>query len=162
MLRFVTLIALSLTAGFEATAIEPTQDVSAEIRAIKRELRGLLRQVKRMESELRQPCEAAVEGSLKYEHLAVSFKDFASRSDAYKKIASLGNDVLQGKPMLIPKYSVTESDMGAIGSRVLTKALLSLPKGKLSKIIEDKNGLHIVRVIDRPGRDGKAVRAKSK
>ena len=91
----------------------------------------------------------------------VRFDRFSSRDEAQQEIASLGNRVIHGASLsaLAKKSShgYQASDGGqhdwtgrdALVLKEIDKAIFTLPIGKLSDVIETRDGLHIVRVIDR-------------
>jgi len=97
----------------------------------------------------------------RWEELMVRFSRHVRRDEAYQLIAEMGNRVLKGTPLAQVAKELSEgptsSDGGAYGwttqgslvSRVLDAAIFGLPVGELSQIIEDQQGLHIVRVTER-------------
>lgn len=114
-----------------------------------------------------------VEARAKFEHLMVSFDRYDSfdaagnydasiaKSKARSAIAEMGNQVLGGAPMTeVAKRSshgpFAENGgthdwtvKGALASDTMDTALFRLPLGKMSQIIEDDQGLHILRVTER-------------
>ena len=97
----------------------------------------------------------------RWEQLTVKFTNFNSKQEAYQSLARWGNDVLHGVPFATVakthSQDVSAEDGGvhdwaskdSLRSVKLDQALFSLPVGALSQIIEDEDGLHIVRVIER-------------
>jgi len=97
----------------------------------------------------------------KWQELAVRFDRSASKTDAYRRIAELGNQVLAGTPF--EQIARNGSDgataddgglwdwtsQGSLVSTKLDEMIFTLPVGRLSQIIEDGTGFHIIRVIDR-------------
>ena len=98
---------------------------------------------------------------LRWEHLMARFSKFDSKADAFQAIAQWGNEVLRGTPFAdvakAHSHDPSASDggvhpwtnEGSLRSAVLDRALFELPADKLSQIIEDDRGFHIVRVIER-------------
>lgn len=97
----------------------------------------------------------------KWEQIMVRFDRFDSRDEAREEIVALGNRLVHGASLsaLAKKSSQGYSaDKGgqhdwtgrdALVLKELDEAIFSLPIGKLSDVIETRDGLHIVRVIDR-------------
>lgn len=97
----------------------------------------------------------------RWEQLTVRFDRFATREEAWRAIAEMGNQVLRGAPLeaVARKHSqgVNASlggyhdwtTQGSLRSEVLDQAIFSLPIGQLSPILEDETGFHIVRVLER-------------
>ena len=106
-------------------------------------------------SEFEQPAE------VRWQQLMVKKRPDRSDAEAYAKLAELGNRVLQGEPFEEVARSGSEGPTaseggvrepvqpGSLRSRVLEEALFSLPVGQLSPILEDEQGFHIVRVLER-------------
>ncbi len=102
----------------------------------------------------------------RYEILTVKMGLKRSRREAWDMLATMGNEVLAGRPFAEVAKARSEgptaaaggacdwTGRGSLASKVLDEALFSLPEGQLSAIIEDGETLHIVRVIERrePGR----------
>jgi hypothetical protein len=98
---------------------------------------------------------------VRWEQLTAKFTNFNSKQEAYQSLARWGNDVLRGVPFATVakahSQDVSAEDGGvhdwaskdSLRSVVLDQALFSLPVGALSQIIEDEDGLHIVRVVER-------------
>jgi len=95
-----------------------------------------------------------------WEHLTVHFSNHPNTDEARAKIARMGNQVLAGTPLseVAKKHSdgVTAAEGGErtwpsdeLLSDDVKKAIQGLPPGKLSPIIRDWRGLHIIRVVER-------------
>ncbi|MGB9689405.1 peptidylprolyl isomerase [Thermogutta sp.] len=105
--------------------------------------------------EFEQPAE------VRWQQLMVRKRPDRSDAEAYAKLAELGNRVLRGEPFEEVARSGSEGPTaseggerepvqpGSLRSRVLEEALFSLPVGQLSPILEDEQGFHIVRVLER-------------
>ena len=97
----------------------------------------------------------------KWEQIMVRFDRFPSRDEAYEEIVELGNRIVNGAslPAVAKKEShgFRASEGGqhdwtgrdALVLKEIDEAIFALPIGKLSDVIETRDGLHIVRVIDR-------------
>ncbi len=97
----------------------------------------------------------------RWEQVMVQFSKTASRAEAKRKIADMGNRIVNGANF--QSIAKKESDgfradeggqhdwttRGALVLNELDEAIFSLPIGKLSDIIETEQGFHIVRVIER-------------
>lgn len=97
----------------------------------------------------------------KFEELCVRFGSSRSRDEAWGKLAAMGNRVLSGEAFA--EVAKQDSDgptasqgggydwtsQGSLRSDVIDEAIFSLPEGKLSTILEDEMGLHIIRVVER-------------
>lgn len=104
-----------------------------------------------------------------YEHPArvrwqqLTIKKRPNRPDhqEYAMLAELGNRVLQGEPFETVAKEASEGPTAVLGGRrdwtlrgglkseKLDEALFTLPVGKLSPIMEDESGFHIIRVLQR-------------
>ncbi len=106
----------------------------------------------------------AVLAQARWEQLMVRFDKFPSRQAAFDAISAMGNEVVLGGTPLwaVAKRSshgfAAESggqhnwtNQGSLASSVLDQAIFELPIGQLSQILEDEQGYHIVRVIERRG-----------
>jgi parvulin-like peptidyl-prolyl isomerase len=106
--------------------------------------------------------EYAVVSAARWEQLTARFDAFPSRDAAYDAIAQMGNEVaLGGAPLwAVAKRSSSGftaqdggqndwTNQGSLASEALDQALFELPPGELSRIIEDTNGYHVVRVLER-------------
>jgi parvulin-like peptidyl-prolyl isomerase len=106
--------------------------------------------------------EYAYPAKVRWEQLTARFDKFPSRQAAYEAIAAMGNAVyLGGAPL--PAVARRESQgstaaeggqhdwtgQGSLASKELDEALFSIEPNKLSPIIEDHVGYHIVRVHER-------------
>jgi hypothetical protein len=97
----------------------------------------------------------------RYEILTVKMGLKRSRREAWDMLATMGNEVLAGRPLAEVAKARSEGPTAAVGgecdwtsqgslsSKSLDEALFSLPVGQLSTIIEDGETLHIVRVVER-------------
>jgi parvulin-like peptidyl-prolyl isomerase len=98
----------------------------------------------------------------RWEQITVRFDAFPTKFACGDEIAKLANEVFYGAPFqAVAKRSSGGSqaqdggyhdwtDWGDFNiSREINDAVFSLPTGKLSQIIEDPEGLHIVRVMER-------------
>lgn len=100
---------------------------------------------------------------VRWQQLMVRFSDYPSRQEAWAALAAMGNQILGGTAFgEVAKASSkgpTAKDgglrpwtsRGSLVSQVLDEAIFSLPVGQLSQILEDKQGLHIVQVVERKG-----------
>jgi parvulin-like peptidyl-prolyl isomerase len=97
-----------------------------------------------------------------WEQIAARFSQFNSKDDAWRAVAQWGNDVIvRGVPFhevaKAHSQDISAEEGGrhdwttkdSLRSEKLDHAIFSLPEGVLSRIIEDEEGLHIVRVIKR-------------
>ncbi|MCI0362197.1 MAG: peptidylprolyl isomerase [Planctomycetaceae bacterium] len=107
----------------------------------------------------------AVGAKARFEILTVKFANFAStqagRNLAWNTLAQMGNEVYFGAPFstIARKHSQDPkaqqggqydwTTQGSLASKEIDQAIFTLEPGKLSQIIEDERGLHIVRVIER-------------
>lgn len=106
-------------------------------------------------AEFEEPAE------VRWQQLMVKKRADRSPAEAYAKLAALGNRVLGGEPFEEVARSGSEGPTasegglrepvqpGSLRSRVLEEALFTLPVGQLSPILEDEQGFHIVRVLER-------------
>ncbi len=97
----------------------------------------------------------------RWEQMSVLFERFGSRDEAYAQIVSMGNEALFGGNMqAVAKKSSQEpfaskngvhdwTRKGSLRSKQLDGAIFSLELNKMSAIIEDDVGYHIVRVLER-------------
>jgi hypothetical protein len=97
----------------------------------------------------------------RFEALTVKMGLKRSRQQAWDILASMGNEVLAGRPFAEVAKSRSEgptasqgggfdwTGQGSLASTKLDEAIFSLPVGQLSAIIEDGELLHIVRVVER-------------
>jgi parvulin-like peptidyl-prolyl isomerase len=102
------------------------------------------------------------EATARWEHLLVRFDKHPSKAAAYQTIAQYGNQLIAGAPFgdLARQHSddvLTASDggvhnwttKGSLVSTTLDDAIFGLPVGAPSRILEDEQGFHIVRVLER-------------
>ncbi len=106
-------------------------------------------------AEFEQPARA------RWEQLTVKKSPGRSREEAYATLAAMGNQVLDGQPFAEVARRHSEGPTAARGglrdwttphslvSSVLDQALFTLPVGVLSPILEDEQGFHIIRVLER-------------
>lgn len=97
----------------------------------------------------------------KFEELCVRFGRERTREQAWGLLASMGNKVLSGEafaevakqgsegPTAASGGTYEWTTKGSLRSKPIDEAIFSLPVGKLSTILEDDTGLHIVRVVER-------------
>ena len=97
----------------------------------------------------------------RWQELMVSFDRYNSKEEAWRALAAMGNAVFQGADFAeVAKnqsHGPTRFDggvydwttKGSLVSEVLDKAIFGLPIGGMSQILEDEQGLHIIRVIER-------------
>ncbi len=100
----------------------------------------------------------------RWEQLTVRFSPKMPKEEARKKIAWMGDQVLQGAPFEeIAKHNSDGPTAakggdwpwtaeGSLASSVLEKEVFSAPVGKLGPILEDQTGLHIIRILEREDR----------
>src|SRR5690606_6441175 len=97
-----------------------------------------------------------------WEQITASWSNFGTRAEAVAALASWGDDVMLKK---IPFAQVAKahsqefaadeggqhdwSTQGSLRSTKLEAALYSIPIGAMSRIVEDEEGCHIVRVLER-------------
>ncbi|MFP6610847.1 MAG: peptidylprolyl isomerase [Pirellulales bacterium] len=102
------------------------------------------------------------QGEVNWEQLTARFQKYPAKQDAYRAIADMGNDVLVRR---IPfaavakakSNGVTAGDggrqdwttQGSLKSKILDRALFTVPEGVLSDIIEADDAFHIVRISER-------------
>lgn len=97
----------------------------------------------------------------KFEILTARFDKFRTKEEAYDAICRMGNEVFYGASLAaVAKRSSQglNADKGgaidwtprnSLASKPLNEALFTLEVGKLSQVIEDNLGYHIVRVLER-------------
>lgn len=106
--------------------------------------------------------EYRVPAKARWEQLSVRFDKFAGEQEAFAALAAMGNEVYLGGAALsaVAKRSSQEpnaeqggqhdwTNQGSLASKSLDEAIFSLPLNRLSEIIRDDRGLHIVRVLER-------------
>ncbi len=97
----------------------------------------------------------------RWEKLTARFDRFPDKGAADRAMVEMGNLVLRGVPFaeVAKRHSQGLSaeeggyhdwtSEGSLVSEVIDRAIFSLPVGRLSRILEDAQGFHIVRVIER-------------
>jgi hypothetical protein len=97
----------------------------------------------------------------RWEELMVSFDRYNNKQEAERALAEMGNAVLRGAsfaevakarshgPTRFEGGAYDWTTKGSLISKVLDEAIFGLPIGSMSQILEDENGYHIVRVIER-------------
>lgn len=97
----------------------------------------------------------------KWEQLTALNSETGSKEASYRYLGKLGNEVWQGASFAAVAKRSSHGPTASIGgqygwttpgslrSKELEKAVFSLPVGKLSQRIEDADGYHIIRVIER-------------
>jgi hypothetical protein len=97
----------------------------------------------------------------RWEKLTVKFDQFPTKAEAWAALGDMGNQVLRGAPFdaVARRFSqgVDAADggyhdwttKGSLASETLDTAIFSLPAGQLSERLEDKEGFHILRVVER-------------
>jgi parvulin-like peptidyl-prolyl isomerase len=107
----------------------------------------------------------AVTAKARFEILTVKFANFAPTDDgkrqAFNLLAQMGNEVYFGAPFatIARKHSQEPNaekggfydwtSQGSLASKPIDQAIFTLEPNKLSQIIEDDRGYHIVRVLER-------------
>lgn len=102
-----------------------------------------------------------IEAKVRWERLSADFAKTPNKEAAYRAIAEMGNEVLRGAPFsAVAKRSshglraahggrYEWMSKGSLRSGKIEEALYQLPLNRLSQVIEDDRGFHIVRVLDR-------------
>jgi hypothetical protein len=97
----------------------------------------------------------------RFESLTVKTELKRSRQAAWDLLASMGNEVLAGRPFAEVAQARSEgptardggrfdwTSKGSLASKLLDEAIFTLPVGQLSTILEEQSALHIVRVTER-------------
>jgi parvulin-like peptidyl-prolyl isomerase len=97
----------------------------------------------------------------RWEQLSVYFLKAGSREAASKKISAMGNEALFGGNLqAVAKRDSDEplgptgglhdwTRLGSLKSKAIETNVFSIPLNKMSEIIEDEDGLHIIRVLER-------------
>lgn len=98
---------------------------------------------------------------VRWEQLMIKTSEFPSKEQARFAIGKLGNRILDGEDFATVAKTGSQgptakdggkrdwTSQGSLVSKVLDEALFALPVGKLSSILEDDRGFHIVRVTER-------------
>lgn len=108
------------------------------------------------------PDEYKIEARARWEVLSSKFNRFGGdKAQTYKHLARMGNEVVGGASFSAVAKRASHGFKAAQGgyhdwtrqnvlaSKEIDKAIFTLPLNRLSKPIEDQNGFHIVRVIER-------------
>ncbi len=102
-----------------------------------------------------------IEAKTRWEQLSARNDETGSKEASYRTVALMGNEVFRGASFAAvakrSSHGPTASDGGQYGwttrnslrSSVLDEAIFTLPVGRLSAILTDDDGCHIVRVIER-------------
>lgn len=98
----------------------------------------------------------------RWEQLTVLFKNFDGRQEAHRAIWEMGREAYFGGETMQPVARARSQEpfakqgglhdwtsQGSLVSQPLDEQIFSIPLGKMSNIIEDEDGLHIVRVLER-------------
>ena len=98
----------------------------------------------------------------RWEQITAKWANFNSRGETIAALAAWGDDVLvRGVPMAQVAKAHSQdfaaddggvhdwATKGSLRSTVIDAALFTLPVGSLSRIIEDEEGCHIIRVLER-------------
>jgi len=105
--------------------------------------------------------EFQVEARARWEHLCARFSECPDKDSAWRTTVDMGNEVLRGAPLeAVARRSsqgLDAEDGGmndwttkdSLRSETLNEAIFSLPLNRMSEIIEDEDGFHIIRVIER-------------
>ena len=101
------------------------------------------------------------EGVALWEELSISFSRVPDKNSAKAAIIQMGNDVLSGRPFAEVAKAGSQgltaangglrdwTTQGSLKSAIMDEAIFKLPVMRMSQILEDEDGLHIVRVIQR-------------
>jgi parvulin-like peptidyl-prolyl isomerase len=107
-----------------------------------------------------------VPARVKFEIMSTRLDKFPTKRAALEAICAMGNEVFYGSNFgAVAKRSSQGlnaeqgglndwTEQGALASKSLDETLFSIEPGKLSQLIEDDRGYHIVRVLERtdPGK----------
>ncbi|MCO8122256.1 peptidylprolyl isomerase [Stieleria sp. TO1_6] len=96
----------------------------------------------------------------RWEQLSVLFENHPSREAARAAIVAMGNEAYYGNMKAVAKEKSEEpfasdggqhdwTTQGSLASKPLDEQLFSIPLDKISDVIEDDQGLHLIRVIER-------------
>ncbi len=97
----------------------------------------------------------------RWEQLTARFDKFPTRAAAEEAVVEMGNQVLRGAELAAVARKLSQgpsaidggyhdwTTQGSLISEVLDQAIFSLPIQKMSLILEDQTGFHIVRVLAR-------------
>jgi parvulin-like peptidyl-prolyl isomerase len=101
------------------------------------------------------------EGTALWEELTVLFSRVPDKNSARATIVRMGNDVLSGRPFAEVAKAGSQgltaangglrdwTTKGSLKSAIMDEAIFNLPVMRMSQILEDDDGVHIVRVIQR-------------
>jgi parvulin-like peptidyl-prolyl isomerase len=107
------------------------------------------------------PAEFTVAAGARWEQLTVLFENFPSRTAALEAITAMGREAYFGgnvqsvareksqEPMASKGGLHNWTSQGSLRSKLLENEIFTLPLNRLSNIIEDENGFHIIRVLER-------------
>jgi len=136
----------SLAGGWESQHVKENREVSVS------EILGYYQQ---HIADFEYPAKA------RWEELMVDFDRFNSKDEAWRTLAEMGNEVLHGADFATVakarSHGPTRFDggvydwtsKGSLVSKALDEAIFGLPVGRMSQIIADETGFHIVRVVER-------------
>jgi hypothetical protein len=103
----------------------------------------------------------AVPAKARFEILTARLSNYPTVGDAVNAVGAMGNEVYFGTPFAaVAQRSSQEpnaksggyydwTSQGSLASEAIDQAVFSLEVGKLSRVIQDDRGCHIVRVIER-------------
>ncbi|MFO0899752.1 MAG: peptidylprolyl isomerase [Pirellulales bacterium] len=103
----------------------------------------------------------AVQAKARWQQITVSFAKHPAKAEAWAILADVGRRLQQGAPFEELARQHSESvyaekggqhdwtTKGSLVSATLDEALFQLPIGALSRILEDRDGFHIIRVQER-------------
>lgn len=98
---------------------------------------------------------------VRWEELMISYEKMPDKNQAYQQIAELGNQILRGAPFAelakTASHGVTAdrggqwdwTTEGSLKSVITDQAIHALPVNQMSQILQDTDGLRIVRVLER-------------
>lgn len=100
----------------------------------------------------------------RWEQMTVLFKNFESREAAHREIWEMGREAYYGSSMQAVARERSQepfakqdgglhdwTSQGSLVSEPIDEQVFSIPLEKMSNIIEDKEGFHIIRVLERQG-----------
>lgn len=102
-----------------------------------------------------------IKAKSKWEQLSAMDSETFARKTSRQLVAKMGNEILRGAsfaavakrssqgPTSAEGGAFDWTSKGSLRSAVLDEAIFTLPVGKLSEILEDDDGCHIVRVVER-------------
>ena len=103
----------------------------------------------------------AIAARAQWEGLTAALRDYPTPGAAENAVAQMGNSVLRGAPLAeVAKRRGSGAfaadggwhdwtSRGSLASEVLDEAIFTLPLGRLSQILRDEEGFHIIRVVRR-------------